>query len=89
MCKASSVNSVFSPNCIRLLFRRAHHVLVFILTYHAKSTNTKWKYISLGDIAYDMVVNNSRVGDKFMRLIEPVASKLPYMVCPGNHENSL
>lgn len=44
--------------------------------------------LHVGDIAYDMVVNNSRVGDKFMRLIEPVASKLPYMVCPGNHENS-
>ncbi|KAK7446637.1 hypothetical protein BaRGS_00040252 [Batillaria attramentaria] len=26
------------------------------------------------------------IGDEFLRLIEPVASSLPYMVSPGNHE---
>jgi hypothetical protein len=26
------------------------------------------------------------VGDEFMRQIEPIAAYLPYMTCPGNHE---
>lgn len=39
-----------------------------------------------GDFAYNMDQDNARVGDKFMRLIEPVAASLPYMTCPGNHE---
>lgn len=29
---------------------------------------------------------NARVGDEFMRQIQPVAGYLPYMTCPGNHE---
>lgn len=41
---------------------------------------------SPGDFAYNMDQDNARVGDKFMRLIEPVAASLPYMTCPGNHE---
>lgn len=39
-----------------------------------------------GDFAYNMDQDNARVGDRFMRLIEPVAASLPYMTCPGNHE---
>lgn len=39
-----------------------------------------------GDFAYNMDQDNARVGDEFMRLIEPVAASLPYMTCPGNHE---
>jgi len=42
--------------------------------------------IHVGDLAYDMMVDNGRVGDKFLNMIEPLASQLPYMVCPGNHE---
>lgn len=41
---------------------------------------------SPGDFAYNMDQDNARVGDEFMRLIEPVAASLPYMTCPGNHE---
>ena len=26
-------------------------------------------------------------GDNFMEMIEPVASYIPYMTLPGNHEN--
>lgn len=44
--------------------------------------------IHVGDIAYDMEVDNARVGDEFMRQIEPLASRLQYMTCPGNHENA-
>ncbi|CAG5135736.1 unnamed protein product [Candidula unifasciata] len=44
--------------------------------------------LHVGDFAYDMEVDNARVGDEFMRQIEPLASRLPYMTCPGNHENA-
>ena len=30
--------------------------------------------------------DNSRVGDRFMNQIEPMAAYVPYMTCPGNHE---
>ncbi|XP_054710387.1 acid phosphatase type 7-like [Uloborus diversus] len=39
-----------------------------------------------GDIAYDLHTNNGRVGDNFMRMIEPFAARVPYMVSVGNHE---
>lgn len=42
--------------------------------------------IHVGDFAYDMHHLNGVMGDSFMRQIEPFASKLPYMTCPGNHE---
>ncbi|XP_037933616.1 acid phosphatase type 7 isoform X1 [Teleopsis dalmanni] len=42
--------------------------------------------IHIGDFAYDMNTNNALVGDEFMRQIESVAAYVPYMVCPGNHE---
>ncbi|XP_029475711.1 acid phosphatase type 7 isoform X2 [Rhinatrema bivittatum] len=39
-----------------------------------------------GDFAYDMDKDNARIGDAFMRQIESVAAYVPYMTCPGNHE---
>ncbi|XP_032588765.1 acid phosphatase type 7 isoform X2 [Drosophila mojavensis] len=42
--------------------------------------------IHVGDFAYDMDSNDARVGDEFMRQIETLAAYVPYMVCPGNHE---
>ncbi|KAJ1524563.1 hypothetical protein ONE63_011050 [Megalurothrips usitatus] len=44
--------------------------------------------IHVGDFAYDMDSDNARVGDEFMRQIETVAAYLPYMTCPGNHEQT-
>ncbi|XP_048259276.1 acid phosphatase type 7-like isoform X1 [Haliotis rufescens] len=44
--------------------------------------------LHIGDFAYDMDKNQSTVGDAFMRQIQPIAAYLPYMTCPGNHENS-
>ena len=42
--------------------------------------------IHVGDFAYDMNSDNGDVGDEFMRQIETIAAYVPYMVCPGNHE---
>ncbi|XP_066983960.1 acid phosphatase type 7-like [Macrobrachium rosenbergii] len=42
--------------------------------------------IHVGDFAYDMQNDNGRVGDEFMRQIQPIATLLPYMTVPGNHE---
>lgn len=42
--------------------------------------------IHVGDIAYNMCEQAGRQGDEFMRQIEQMAATVPYMVCPGNHE---
>ncbi|CAH1738472.1 unnamed protein product [Aphis gossypii] len=42
--------------------------------------------LHIGDFAYDMDSENAKVGDEFMRQLEPIASYVPYMTCPGNHE---
>jgi len=42
--------------------------------------------LHVGDLAYDMDTDNALVGDEFMRQIESVAAYVPYMTCPGNHE---
>ncbi|XP_041981371.1 acid phosphatase type 7 isoform X3 [Aricia agestis] len=44
--------------------------------------------LHVGDFAYDMHDDNARVGDEFMRQIQPLAAAVPYMVCPGNHEQT-
>lgn len=56
------------------------------LSLGAHSTPTPTPRPCAGDFAYNMDQDNARVGDEFMRLIEPVAASLPYMTCPGNHE---
>uniref|UniRef100_A0AC34F5K9 Purple acid phosphatase n=1 Tax=Panagrolaimus sp. ES5 TaxID=591445 RepID=A0AC34F5K9_9BILA len=46
--------------------------------------------IHVGDIAYDLHAmddDGHNIGDKYMRELEPVFSKYPYMVVAGNHEN--
>jgi hypothetical protein len=39
-----------------------------------------------GDIAYDLHTDKGAVGDAFMADVEAVASRVPYLVAPGNHE---
>ena len=43
--------------------------------------------LHVGDMAYDLHTDNARVGDEFMKQIEPIAAYVPYQVCPGNHEH--
>jgi hypothetical protein len=51
------------------------------------SNGTASYVLHIGDFAYDMYEEDGKVGDTFMRMIEPVASSVPYMVCLGNHES--
>ncbi|KAJ8719863.1 hypothetical protein PYW08_012038 [Mythimna loreyi] len=44
--------------------------------------------LHVGDFAYDMDTNDALVGDEFMRQIQPLAGVVPYMTCPGNHEQA-
>ncbi|XP_023012956.2 acid phosphatase type 7 [Leptinotarsa decemlineata] len=44
--------------------------------------------LHVGDFAYDLDTNNAEIGDAFMRQIESIAAYLPYMTCPGNHEEA-
>lgn len=39
-----------------------------------------------GDFAYDFMDNGGQSGRNFMRDIDPIASRLPYMTTGGNHE---
>ena len=42
--------------------------------------------IHVGDMAYDMYERNGSQGDDFMNMIQPVASRVSYLVDMGNHE---
>jgi len=42
--------------------------------------------IHLGDFAYNFYEENGTRGDNFMKAIEPISSRIQYMVTPGNHE---
>ncbi|KDR23015.1 acid phosphatase type 7-like [Zootermopsis nevadensis] len=44
--------------------------------------------LHVGDFAYDMDSESGRVGDEFMKQIQPIAAYVPYMTCPGNHEEA-
>ncbi|CAD6199292.1 unnamed protein product [Caenorhabditis auriculariae] len=43
--------------------------------------------VHVGDLAYDLHTDNGKRGDKFMNLMEPLISTMPYMVIAGNHED--
>lgn len=42
--------------------------------------------IHAGDIGYDLSKHDGVAGDSFINAIQPLAAKVPYMVCPGNLE---
>ncbi|KAI6190490.1 Purple acid phosphatase [Aphelenchoides bicaudatus] len=46
-----------------------------------------YRYAIFGDFGLKNAhKENGTVGDNFMQMIEPIASSLPYMTTPGNHE---
>uniref|UniRef100_A0AC35TWZ9 Purple acid phosphatase n=1 Tax=Rhabditophanes sp. KR3021 TaxID=114890 RepID=A0AC35TWZ9_9BILA len=44
--------------------------------------------VHLGDIAYSLHYDDGKIGDEFMRAMEPAISSVPFMTSPGNHEFS-
>lgn len=38
-----------------------------------------------GDIAYDLDSNNGTTYEKFLQLMEEVATDTPFFIAPGNH----
>jgi hypothetical protein len=42
--------------------------------------------VHVGDVAYDLHSEHGRVGDDFMRGMQPVTAANPYLLVPGNHE---
>ncbi|KAJ8303060.1 hypothetical protein KUTeg_019456, partial [Tegillarca granosa] len=42
--------------------------------------------LHVGDIAYDLHSEGGKVGDMFLNNVENIASRIPYMTSPGNHE---
>ena len=44
--------------------------------------------IHVGDLAYDLASYHGHLGQHFLRLLEPITSRTPYMVVPGNHEQA-
>lgn len=42
--------------------------------------------IHAGDIGYDLFEEEGHLADKFLNLIQPIASSIPYQVTMGNHE---
>jgi hypothetical protein len=62
----------------------ANYTLARLLEHHTRRDFDM--VLHVGDIAYDLRENGGRVGDEFVNNMEPISSKIPYMVCPGNHE---
>ena len=42
--------------------------------------------LHVGDFAYNMADNGGQTAATFFRQIQPIAARVPYMACPGNHE---
>lgn len=39
-------------------------------------------------LLFSLIQDQAQVGDDFMNQIQPIAAYLPYMTCPGNHEQA-
>ncbi|XP_003387473.1 PREDICTED: probable inactive purple acid phosphatase 27 [Amphimedon queenslandica] len=50
----------------------------------AKEVNERDLVLHIGDISY--AIGYAGVWDEFFDLIQPISSRVPYMVCGGNHE---
>ena len=52
-----------------------------------EALNNKYEGIfHLGNIAYDLSRGEGQIGDKFLKTIEKVAARTPYMTAPGDQE---
>ncbi|KAL4227019.1 hypothetical protein ACF0H5_014995 [Mactra antiquata] len=52
-----------------------------------EALNEKYEAVfHVGDIAYDLNRGQGQIGDKFLKQIEKVAARIPYMTVPGDHE---
>lgn len=52
-----------------------------------EALNEKYEAVfHIGDIAYDLNRGQGQIGDKFLKQIEKVAARIPYMTVPGDHE---
>jgi predicted phosphodiesterase len=44
--------------------------------------------VLLGDYSYDIFENDGQKGDDFFELMEPILTKSPFVMTPGNHETA-
>ena len=42
--------------------------------------------LMVGDHGYDLHNDDGQVGDGYMAMMQPLAGRVPFMTCPGNHE---
>ncbi len=69
-------------------FRVALSVWYTLITYQITILLILLLFFLVGDFAYNLEDDNAKVGDEFMRQIEPIAAYVPYLVTPGNHEEA-
>jgi hypothetical protein len=59
---------------------------------HVQAESFKTAFVfddcALHGITYAWLQESGQVGDEFMKQIQPVAAYVPYMTCPGNHEEA-
>ena len=63
-------------------------LILHVGEFRSSATQSSIDRTLLGDMAYNMDDDNARFGDQFMNSIESMAAYIPYMTCPGNHENA-
>lgn len=74
LCHAAAYPGPTHPTLLRWRL----HVRLLLLLQDA--------VIFAGDLAYDMEDDGGGVGNAFFNSIQPIASEVPWNVCPGNHE---
>ena len=85
------LNPRFLVNVSKLLERRRPRTFVFewknysLCKFH-NADRIIFKLIYFFSFLYAQ--DNARVGDDFMNQIQAIAAYVPYMTCPGNHEQA-
>lgn len=60
---------------------------IYPFLYHDLRENRYDMIIHAGDFAYDLSSFGGKMGDDYMRSIEPIVAQIPYMTTTGNHES--